>query len=378
MAAAAVIAGTASCGSRSNGDSAGAAGSDKAGRLLMLIGSYSGADEEGISLYAFDETDGSSERLGGLYGISNPSFLAIDPTGKHIYSVGENGAGNSSINTIAFNRDSLSLELISTDPVGGAAPCHLALASGADGATHVITANYLGGSATIYRLGPDGTPAGEPQNIIFSGSGPVADRQEQSHAHFITFTPDSSRLLVTDLGADRIHVFPLTGNYNLVDTGAMTDVLLAPGAGPRHIDWHPTLPVGYLIDEIDGNINVLGSDSLNILQTIQADTAGAQGSGDIHVSPDGRYVYSSHRLEADGIAIFSVDSSTGLLTRAGYRPTGRHPRNFAITPDGRFMLVACRDTDTIEVYGIDPSAGGLEKTGRDIAVNKPVCVKFLP
>ena len=123
---------------------------------------------------------------------------------------------------------------------------------------------------------------------------------------------------------------------------------------------------------------MIASDSLGVVQTIKADSVGAQGSGDIHVSPDGRFVYASNRLKADGIAIFAIDQATGRLTHAGYQPTGPHPRNFAITPNGRFMLVACRDTDTIEVYAVSGADGSLSRVaGADIHVSRPVCIKFI-
>lgn len=355
-----------------------AEGNDSGDTLLLFVGSYSSPEDEGISLYSFDQSDGTSRRLTGMAGISNPSFLTIGRRGNIIYSVGEDNGKTSTVNAVAFNRDSLSLQLLSSWPTGGGAPCHITLYNKEGRDTHVLTANYLGGSATVYALDHDGLPVGEPQMLSFSGSGPVAGRQDTPHAHFISFTPDSSRLIVTDLGTDQLHVFPVTGDRQLVDPESMTDILLAPGSGPRHIDWHPTLPVGYLIDEIDGRINVLSLDSLAPVQSVVADSVGAQGSADIHVSPDGRFLYASNRLEADGIAIFAIDQTSGLLSYAGYQPTGLHPRNFAITPNGRFMLVACRDTDTIEIYRIDAATGELEKTDLEISVSRPVCVKFLP
>lgn len=376
MAAVVMAAAATSCGS---GGSAAtedmATGQDT---VLLFVGSYSSPEEEGISVYSFNQADGSARRLAGLSGISNPSFLTIGSDGNILYSVGEDAGTSSTVNAIAFDRDSLSFTLLASSPTGGGAPCHVAIFSKDGKDTHVLTANYLGGSATIYTLGDDGLPEGEPQLLSFSGSGPVAGRQDTPHAHFIAFTPDSSRLIVTDLGTDRLHIFPVEdGGDKLVKADRMTDIQLPPGAGPRHIDWHPTLPVGYLIDEIDGNISLLSLPSLDIIQTVKADSVGAQGSADIHVSPDGRFLYASNRLQADGIAIFGIDPATGLLTYAGYQSTGIHPRNFAITPNGRFMLVACRDTDAIEIYRINQQTGALDKTDMEIAVSRPVCVKFL-
>lgn len=345
--------------------------------LLLLVGSYSSPDDEGISLYSFNQSTGEVSRVAGLSGISNPSFVIFNAEGSRIYSVGEDAGISSTVNTIAFNRDSLTMTLIDSRPTGGGAPCHIALSPDE---SHVMTANYMGGSLTIYPLDSAGIPQGEPRVIAFSGKGPDAERQSQPHAHFATFTPDGKNLWVTDLGTDRIHTFPVVGGKGLVDSAAMKDLPIAPGAGPRHVEFHPSLKRAYLIDEIDGMVNVIGidGDEPRILQRIAADSIGAQGSGDIHLTPDGRFLYASNRLKADGVAIFKVNPETGLLTRTGYQPTGPHPRNFAITPNGRFLLLAARDSNSIEIYRINPETGALTATGRQIQTPRPVCLKLLP
>ena len=118
--------------------------------------------------------------------------------------------------------------------------------------------------------------------------------------------------------------------------------------------------------------------NLTPVQTIEADSLHAAGSADIHITPDGRFLYASNRLQGDGIAIFSIDQATGELTKVGYQLTGIHPRNFLITPDGKFLLCACRDSDLTQIFSIDPETGLLSDTGRSIASSKPVCLKFRP
>jgi 6-phosphogluconolactonase (cycloisomerase 2 family) len=150
------------------------------------------------------------------------------------------------------------------------------------------------------------------------------------------------------------------------------------GTGPRHFDFHPNGRYVYLLGELSGQVLVFdySSGMLTQKQTIASDTVGAHGSADIHVSPDGRFVYASNRLKADGIAIFTVNPDDGKLTKIGYQPTGLHPRNFAITPNGKYLLVACRDDNKIQVFSIDSKTGLLSDTHRDILLGKPVCVKF--
>ena len=137
--------------------------------------------------------------------------------------------------------------------------------------------------------------------------------------------------------------------------------------------------MAYLINEISDSVTVLryNGHTLEPVQYIAADTAEAHGAGDIHLSPDGRHLYVSLRLRHEGIATFAVDEATGLLTLKGHTPTGGHPRNFAISPGGRLMLVACRDANAVEIYAIDPATGMPAPTGRRIDVPRPVCVKFL-
>lgn len=345
--------------------------------LLLLTGSYAPDTADGINLYEFNQSTGQWRHVSGLKGISNPSFVIFNADGTKIYSVGEDDGMTSTVNTIALDRERWSMTLKDNHLTYGGSPCHLALSPGE---SHLITANYTGGSATIYALDSGGIPFGDPNIIRFSGKGPDASRQQQPHAHFVAFTPDKRSMWVTDLGTDRIHTYPLTGCNTLVDSSAMRDVYIAPGAGPRHVEFHPLLKRAYVIDELDGKVNVLDidKDEPRVLQRVTADSLGARGSGDIHLSPDGRFLYASNRLRADGIAIFRVDVKTGLLNPAGYQHTAPHPRNFAITPNGRYLLVASRDADKIEIYTIDHQTGMLLPTGQAISASKPVCLKFFP
>lgn len=345
--------------------------------LLLLTGSYADAAAEGINLYEFNQSTGQYRHVSGLKGISSPSFVIFNSDGSKIYSVGEDAGMTSTVNTISLDRNSLTMTLTDSRLTFAGGPCHLALSPGE---SHLITANYSGGSTTIYVLDSAGIPCGDPRIIRFSGSGPDLRRQAQPHAHFVTFTPDNRFMWVNDLGTDRIHTFPVSGGAMLVDSAAMHDVYIAAGAGPRHVEFHPSLKRAYLIDELDGKVNVLDieNDVPRVVQRVTADSVGARGCGDIHISPDGRFLYTSNRLQADGIAIFNVDGKTGLLTRVGYRPTAPHPRNFAITPNGKYLLVAARDANAIEVYAVDRETGMLSSTGCTINTYKPVCLKFFP
>lgn len=351
-------------------------------RTYLLAGSYATAAEEGIKVYRFDLETGDAEYISGLKGISNPSYLTPSIDGERIYAVSEEEGKSSTANAIKFDKEEGVMTLLNSQPTQGGAPCYITLSPSGK---FVITANYTGGSITVFPLDKDGRLKPDTRLISFIGSGPDKERQSQPHLHCVEFTPDHKYLLANDLGTDQIHVFPVSETvtegvaHSLLEESKEYDVKVEPGSGPRHICFHPNQKFAYLINEISGKVITFSYDKgkLKDLQYIAADTVGAQGSGDIHISPDGKFLYASNRLKADGLAIFSVDEETGTLTKIGYQPTDIHPRNFIITPNGLYLLVACRDSNTIQVFKRDKSTGLLTDTGKTIKTSKPVCLKFI-
>lgn len=349
--------------------------------IYMLVGSYATPEEEGIKIYRFDEATGNAEYISGLKGISNPSYLIPSVDGERIYAVGEDAGKTSTANAIRFDKEQETLTLLNSQLTDGAAPCYITLSPSGK---FVITANYFGGSITIFPLDKEGKLKPDTRLISFIGNGPDKERQNQPHLHCVEFTPDHKYLLANDLGTDQIHIFPLSKevtdgvSHSLLDESKEYNVKVEPGSGPRHICFHPNQKYAYLINEISGKVITFSYENgkLNALQYIEADTTGAKGSGDIHISPDGKFVYASNRLQADGIAIFAVDQEKGTLTKAGYQLTDIHPRNFIITPNGRYLLVACRDSNTIQIFSRDKVTGLLNDTGKTINTDKPVCLKF--
>ena len=205
------------------------------------------------------------------------------------------------------------------------------------------------------------------------------------HLHCVRITPDGKYLLADDLGTDQIHKFNINPNANadnkekFLTKGTPEAFKVAPGSGPRHLIFNSDGKFAYLINEIGGTVIAFryADGMLDEIQTVAADTVNAQGSGDIHLSPDGKYLYASNRLKADGVAIFKVDETNGTLTKVGYQLTGINPRNFIITPNGKYLLVACRDTNVIQIFERDQATGLLTDIKKDIKVDKPVCLKFV-
>ncbi|MDD2293013.1 MAG: lactonase family protein [Bacteroidales bacterium] len=346
--------------------------------LYLVVGSYADAEQEGIRLYTFDEITADFDSVSSLKGVSNPSYLEPSANGNRIYAISEDGEASASASAIALNKEQGAMTLMGRELTYSGGPCYIALSP--DG-RFAVTAEYSGGSITVFPIGEDGKLNPHSQQIFFTGHGLDERRQAQPHLHCVAFTPDGKYLVANDLGSDRTYVFAVedTISNKLLQNRLVYDIHLEPGSGPRHICFHPAGQFAYLINEISGMVTVFSyrEEKLEPVQYIAADTVGAHGSGDIHISPDGKYVYASNRLKSDGIAIFEVNQIDGTLTKVGYRPTGIHPRNFVISPNGKYLLVACRDDNMIQIFKRDLQTGLLEDTGRSIAASKPVCLKFV-
>ena len=313
----------------------------------------------------------------------NPSFVVASTDGTRAYAVNEFNDGRQAVS--AFTLTANSIELINTIPIpkeefNGEDPCNILY----DGKT-VITSNYTGGSLTAFALAPGGGILGYTQ-WFSSGveythvlTGEKTDT-EPAHMHCAVVSPDGKYYFVTNLGNDCIHRFERREGFRPL--GEHTTAWKHRGLrkyGPRHLTFSADGRFAYLICELTDHLVVFSYNDgeLSPIQTLKAYKGRGCGSADIHLSPDGRFLYTSHRLKEDGISIFSVDPASGKVTKAGYQPTGIHPRNFAISPDGRFLLCACRDANAIEIYAIDKQSGALSPTGKAIEVGAPVCVQFV-
>lgn len=347
--------------------------------LTMIVGTYTEqSTSDGMYVYRFDQRSGEARPLGGVKA-GNPSFLAVSDDGTRVYAVSEYDDGRQGVGAYSFDSASGSLRLVNSRKCGslatrqgnrmpGGAPCNVMVYGG-----HVVTSNYNGGDISVFPIAADGSLDAESQyfDMYRGGMG------DASHIHCCRMTPDRRYMLADDLGNDCVWRF---------DVGAAGRFLSNPvvaysapkGTGPRHIVFNSSGTVAYLIGELDGTVAVLGysGGTLRELQRVQASQTRTAGSADIHLSPDGKFLYASHRLKDEGVSIFAVDASSGLLTKVGFQPTASHPRNFAITPNGKFVLVACRDGNVIEVYRRDARTGQLANTGRDIKLGKPVCIQF--
>ncbi len=356
--------------------------------LTMFVGTYS----DGFYAYEFDQNAGEMVGEGAIAKaeMPNPSYLAIH--GNRVYAVSEmpdtsasvwawrwGGNGFEPIGSRPTGLPAVSGSVIPSDgssvipseakesPFRGEDPCYVST----DG-HFLAVANYSGGTLATYRLREDGS-IGPMDTLVVSGTGgPDMTRQDRPHVHCAIFTPDGKHLLFSEFSADEI------GRMDIGPDGIRNycrAATLHADYGPRHLLFDASGTHLYVIGELSGDITVFdyAADTLTERQVIKADRLDARGAADIHLSPDGRFLYASLRLRGDGISVFEVGAD-GTLTYVGYQATGIHPRNFNITPNGRFVLVACRDTDAIEIYARSAETGLLTFTGRVIPVSHPVFV----
>ncbi|MDR0865212.1 MAG: lactonase family protein [Candidatus Symbiothrix sp.] len=343
--------------------------------LYLIVGSYSDGTTPGISVYNFESRTGDFEYVSDVKGVVNPSYLVVSPDEQFIYSVNE--TGNGAVSSFTFDKTTGTLSLINYQFTEGADPCYININKEA---TFIVTANYSGGNISVFPLSRKGCIEPLSQKIDFSKEGDLVP----SHIHTVVFSPDGKYLYATDLGKDKIYTFIVAGKDDearLYETVNST-VELKSGSGPRHLAFSPDEKFIYSINELAGTVAAFEYNEgiRSNIQYIASDTTpgvGEKGSADIHLTPDGRFLYASNRLKADGIAIFSVHPETGILTKTGYQETGIHPRNFLISPNGKFLLCANRDSHTVQIFTINPETGLLQFTGKEIVVDKPVCLKWI-
>lgn len=346
--------------------------------LTMIVGTYTSGSSKGLYTFRFNQETGEATPLGEAE-ISNPSYLTLSSDNRYVYAVSEDDGGDESVTSFQFDAAEGTLKKINTRQAMGEAPCYIITND-----KYVVTANYSGGSISVFPVGEDGSLFPANDVIAFSGSGADKDRQDAPHLHCVRFTPDGKYLFANDLGTDRIYKFNVNPQANprkeerLLSVGNPASFGVKPGSGPRHLTFSPDGKYAYLITELAGTVIAFeyNDGMLNEIQTVKADTVGAQGSADIHISPDGNFLYASNRLDADGLAIFKINKDNGQLTKAGYELTGDHPRNFIITPNGKFVLVASRDNNAVEVYQRNAETGMITNINKNINLDKPVCLKF--
>jgi 6-phosphogluconolactonase len=338
---------------------------------LLYVGTYA----ESIHLVRMDRRTGELVRVGAVNAGANPSFLSIHPNGRVLYAVNEIEQSGI-VSAFAIERGTGALTRLNKQPSGGGAPCYVSVDRSGRAA---LVANYGGGSVALLPIEPNGALA--PAHVVqHTGRGPNAERQEAPHAHCIIPDPANRFALAADLGADRVFVYRLDPEApSLLHVG---EAVMRPGAGPRHIVFHPTLPLVFVANELDSTVATLRFDAergtlspQGTLSTVPAGWTGTNYPADIHVVANGRTLYLSNRGH-NSIAVFSVSGEGALALEQVTSTEGDWPRNFSLHPTGRWLLVANQRSNSIVVFARNPKNGRLTPTQQRIALPSPVCLRF--
>lgn len=354
--------------------------------LPVFLGTQTGKSgrSEGIYSTTFDPETGKlgEAKLAAKY--QQPGFLILHPSKPLLYCVGSPATpyadGSSSVAAFKIIPDG-TLEFLKDCSVGGKGACHLAL----DATGHTLaTSNYGNGSISTIRLVND-LPDSTATVLTLTGSGPNPSRQQAPHAHGVYFNPDNNRLIVPDLGLDKVWSYAFDASKSTFDqesasTGSFT---AEPGSGPRHVAFSPDHKSAYVVNELDNTVSACAFDekvgtlkSLQRISTLPEGWSGQTTTAEIEVHPSGRFVYASNRGH-DSIAMFARDLKSGKLTSLGQVPCGgKIPRHFAIAPGGKWLVCAHQDSNTLAVLPLDPQTGKLGEPGSVITAPNVICIAF--
>lgn len=358
----------------------------------MLVGTYTGGKSEGLYVYRFDTKTGDATRVSVAQTV-NPSYLVVSRDRRFVYAVnelpGDNGPASQRGGISAFRFDAASGQLSFLNKVSadGNDPCYLSLSP--DG-KYLLTANYSvaadpGGSFAVFPVQADGQLGASVLTVHHEGGGPVKGRQDNSHVHSTVFSPDGRYLFAQDLGADKLYSYRYTpdGSRGLFGPTDWRYTQEKPGTGPRHLVFGADGKHAYLTSELAATVSIFNYDDgkLTQVQTVsltEPGFKGAVGAAAIHLSPDGRFLYATNRGDANEIVIFSVDPTNGHLKKIGHQSSlGKSPREFAIDPTGKWLIVGNQNSDTVYVFRRDLQSGLLEANPKRIEIGSPVDFKLV-
>ena len=344
---------------------------------LLYVGTYTDDKRsEGIHLLRMDQGSGHLSSVASVDAGANPSFLALHPSARVLYAVNEVEHG--AVRSFAIAGDG-GLTRLGETPSEGRAPCYVSVDRSGQ---VVLVANYDSGSIALLPVHNDGGLAPAASVVQHAGQGPNAERQLGPHAHCILADPSNRFALAADLGADRVFLYRFDADQKSLRHVPGGDASMRPGAGPRHLAFHPTLPLVFVANELDSTVAALRFDAergtLSVGETRSTLPAGWNGTNypaDIHVAPSGRVLYVSNRGH-NSLAVFSVDTSGALSLAQTVSTEGDWPRNFTIDPTGRRLLVANQKSNSVVVFARDDASGRLTPTAQRITVPSPVCLRF--
>ena len=354
-------------------------------KYLVYIGTYTEKGSKGIYACRFDPATDRLTSVGLAAETVDPSFLAIDPSGRFLYAVNEisqyEGRTSGAVSAFAIAPGTGKLTFLNEVGSGGAGPCHLTVDKTGK---YVLVANYGGGSLVVFPILGDGRLGQASAFVQHKGASVNPQRQEGPHVHSVYMSPDNRFVVSADLGLDEVFVYGFDAAKGTLAPNIPPSATVSSGAGPRHFAFSPNGKFGYVIDELQSTVTPFSYEAargaLDVLQpvsTLPQDFKGESTAAEVEVHPSGRFLYASNR-GLDSIAVFAISSRKGTLTLLAEVPTlGKTPRSFAIDPTGSYLFAANQDSDNVMQFRINPNTGLLTPTGQVLQVPSPVCVIFL-
>ncbi|PQJ72218.1 lactonase family protein [Polaribacter butkevichii] len=339
----------------------------------FYVGTYTKKDSKGIYKYQISE-EGKLTRIGLVAETINPTFLVKSKDKKTLFSVGETDAnGIGYVKSFKITKDAL--QLISNEKSGGSGPCFVAV----NDDNYVVTANYRSGSVGLLKADASGKLSTllDVQQHVGKGT---TERQKGPHAHSAWFHPAKKEVISVDLGTNELLFSTIDTHTNQLVATAQKSLKMEDGAGPRHLTFHPNNKWIYVLNELDNTVSLVkekdGKYFVDFsIATLPSDFTAFSKAADIHITKDGKFLYASNRGH-ESIVMYAVNSENGTLKTIGYEPVlGKHPRNFSLSPDEQFLLVANQDTDNIVSFKRDATTGTLTFVS-EVAAPMPVCILF--
>ena len=351
-------------------------------KQFVFFGSYNWEKgSEAVYVYELDNETGKLSKVASSSDVNNPGYITVSSDGKYIYASSDAKKPNyGTVSSFSFDPDKKSLTFLNQQKTGGENPVYVNVDKSGK---WLINATYNQATISVFPLLDNGKIDSIAQHFKFTeGSGVNPKRQEKAHTHSVVFSPDSKTVLFADLGADKILQYPFDASQNkpLIDNKS-TFINTKPGSGPRHITFSKNGKLVYSIEELAGMISVYDFSDSNLKEIQRIATHPDKikdgfESSDVHISPDGKFLYATNRGKENNIAIFKV-LNDGKLESIGYQKTGgKHPRTFAIDETGKFIIVTNVNSQDATVFRRNLETGMLKKVGKPVKINHPTCVKI--
>jgi 6-phosphogluconolactonase len=363
------------------------------GQFFLYAGTTTNrGTSKGIYVYRYDSTNGKTEPLGLAAESPSPSFLAVHPNHRFLYTVNEisnfpapgapTGTRTGSITAFAIDAKTGQLTQLNAVSSKGGGPTHLSIDRNGK---WVAAANYGGGSVVLFPVQADGK-LGEAAGFAQHTGSSVTPRQTAPHAHGAYFSPDGRFLFVCDLGLDKIMAYRVDSASGALEPLDPPFAPLKPGSGPRHMAFAPNGRFAYTANELNSTVTAFSYDKstgrLSEIQTLPTITGydGANGinyPSEVEVDSRGRFVYVANR-NGDNVAVFAIASDGKLTPSSQTAVGGKYPRHITLDPSGKFLFAENQNSDNVVQFRVDQATGALTPTGVDLKISSPMCVVFVP